>query len=113
MVAVGEKVEPGADDIVTTRFDYPMRNVFQVSQCIGLFVITGGDGTLEEILPAVIDYGVPVAIVRGSGSAATAVEALLEIYPDWSSLVAIGDSVDDLYPTWSARAEGRSGGNIP
>src|ERR1035441_3887325 len=38
MTAVGEAVEPGADEIVQTEFDYPLRNVFQVKQCAGLFV---------------------------------------------------------------------------
>lgn len=103
MEAVGESVEDGADEIVQTEFDYPMRNVFQVKQCQGLFVLTGGDGTLEEILPAVIDYALPVAIVDGAGSASLAVRALLELYPDWSSLVMFGPDAGSLIQPWLER----------
>jgi uncharacterized protein (TIGR00725 family) len=96
MEAAGEEVLPGADVIEKTELDYPMRNVFQVSQSNGLFVLTGGDGTLEEILPAVIDYEIPVAIVNNAGSASEAVSALLPIYPGWSRNVRLGGSVNGL-----------------
>jgi predicted Rossmann-fold nucleotide-binding protein len=96
MAAVGEEVLDGADEIEHTGLDYPMRNVFQVKRSDGLFVLTGGDGALEEILPAVIDYRIPVAIVAGAGSAATAAAALLKIYPDWRERVAIGPNVETL-----------------
>jgi len=42
-----------------------MRNVYQISKSYGLIVISGGDGTLEEILPAIIDYELPVAVLKG------------------------------------------------
>jgi predicted Rossmann-fold nucleotide-binding protein len=103
MEAVGEPVEPGADSLVQTEFDYPMRNVYQVKQSQGLFVLTGGDGSLEEILPAVIDYGLPVAIVDGAGSAARAMRALLDIYPEWSTLVTFGTDVGTLVGPWLDR----------
>src|SRR6266487_4333780 len=48
MVNVGEEIQEGSDEIVKTDLDYPMRNVFQISQSRGLIVVTGGDGTLEE-----------------------------------------------------------------
>jgi hypothetical protein len=72
MRAVGEEVEPGYDEIIQTDLDYPMRNVYQVSRSNGLIAITGGDGTLEELLPALIDYDLPVSILKGSGQAASA-----------------------------------------
>jgi predicted Rossmann-fold nucleotide-binding protein len=96
MAAVGEVVQPGADEVVQTDFDYPMRNVFQVSKSAGLIVLTGGDGTLEEILPALIDYHLPVSAYRGSGQAVTALEALLEVFPEWKPNVLVTTSVDDL-----------------
>lgn len=96
MAAAGEAVADGADEIARTELDYPMRNVYQVSRCSGLFVLTGGDGALQEILAALIDYGQPVAIVRGAGSAALAVERLLEIYPDWAGQLLIGPDVASL-----------------
>ena len=96
MAAVGEEVQDGYDEIVETDLDYPMRNVFQISKSHGLIVISGGDGTLEEILPALIDYELPVAVLKGSGQAATALEALLEVFPGWRSSVLVGDDPAEL-----------------
>lgn len=96
MEKVGETVEEGADEIVETDFDYPMRNVWQVKQSHGVFVLTGGDGTLEEVLPAVIDYGLPVAVVDGAGTAAVALRELMKVYPDWEHLLRIGSDVQSI-----------------
>jgi predicted Rossmann-fold nucleotide-binding protein len=96
MEKVGETVEDGADEIVETDFDYPMRNVWQVKQSHGVFVLTGGDGTLEEVLPAIIDYGLPVAVVGETGTAAVALRRLVEIYPAWAKLLRIGPDVDSI-----------------
>ena len=96
MDAVGETVELGFDELIETDYDYPMRNVWQVGQSQGVFVLTGGDGTLEEVLPALIDYRLPVAIVEGSGSAAVAVKRLTDIYPEWNELLMFGEAVDEL-----------------
>jgi len=103
MAAAGEVVEDGADEIEQTELDYPMRNVYQVSKCQGLFVLTGGDGTLEEILPAIIDYGHTIAIVEGAGSAAQAIKALLHIYPEWADRVLLGRDVASLIDPFIAR----------
>ncbi len=96
MEKVGETVEEGADEIVETDFDYPMRNVWQVKQSHGVFVLTGGDGTLEEVLSAVIDYGLPVAVVDGAGTAALALRELIKVYPGWESLLRIGPDVQSI-----------------
>jgi uncharacterized protein (TIGR00725 family) len=108
MAAAGEAVQVTADEIEHTGLDYPMRNVLQVKRSDGLFVLTGGDGALEEILPAVIDYDVPVAIVAGAGTAAAAVTALLDIYPDWRRLVTLGPDVDALIGDFLARVKTRA-----
>jgi uncharacterized protein (TIGR00725 family) len=96
MQAVGEEVEPGADEIIQTDLDYPMRNVQQISKSAGLIVITGGDGALEEILPALADYDLPVSALRGSGQAALALETLVQIFPEWEPNVLIADEPDEL-----------------
>ena len=98
MAKVGETVEPGADEVEQTNFDYAMRNVYQVKQSNGLFVLTGGDGTLEEILPAVIDYGLAVGIVEGAGTAAKAIKALIEIFPEWEERVVFGAHMREVLP---------------
>jgi predicted Rossmann-fold nucleotide-binding protein len=103
MAKVGERVEPGADEVIESDYDYPMRNVWQVGMSHGLFVLTGGDGALEEIIPAVVDYHLPVAVVSGSGSAAAALQALLQIYPEWCELIEFGDDVEILATRLIAR----------
>lgn len=96
MEKVGEPVGEGADEIIQTEFDYPMRNIYQIRASDGLFILTGGDGTLEEAITALADYRLPVVAVRGSGSAATALEMLLELYPAWRENLLIGDEVASL-----------------
>lgn len=108
MTAVGEEVADGADEICRTEFDYPMRNVWQVKQSDGVFALTGGDGTLEELLPALIDYKLPVAVVRDAGSAAKALAVLLDIYPEWSDLVHLGDDVSSIAPAFLAAVRERA-----
>ena len=96
MQAVGEEVEPGADEIIQTNLDWPDANVHQISKSAGLIVITGGDGALEEILPALADYDQPVSALRGSGQAALALEALVEIFSEWAPNVLIAEAPDGL-----------------
>jgi predicted Rossmann-fold nucleotide-binding protein len=108
MQAVGEEVLPGADEIEHTGLDYPMRNLLQVKRSDGLFVLTGGDGALEEVIAAVVDYNLPVAIVAGAGSAAAAVTALLEVYPGWRELVELGPDVGSLIDPFLARVRAAS-----
>lgn len=108
MLAVEETVAEGSDEIVQTEFDYPVRNVWQVSQCDGLFILTGGDGALEEALPALIDYDIPVAVVQGAGPAARALERLVDIFPEWRSRLAFGDTVDALIEPFLSQVAGNA-----
>lgn len=97
MEAVGEVARwQDADEIVATDLDYPQRNVYQISKSSGVVAITGGDGTLEEILPALIDYGLPVAVLQGSGQAAVALERLLDVFPAWRPSVLLDDDPASL-----------------
>ncbi len=50
MEKVGEIVGEGADITIETDLDYPMRNIFQIRASEALFILTGGDGTLEEAI---------------------------------------------------------------
>ncbi len=66
-------------------------------------MITGGDGTLEECLPALIDYKIPVAVLRKSGSAAEALEYLSKkLYTDWNDLLFFADTALELVPQLSS-----------
>lgn len=108
MVAVGESVEFGADETEQTDLDYPMRNVWQVKKSDGLFLITGGDGTLEEALPALIDYNLPVGVIEESGNAARALKALVPIFPDWKANLIFGTTVNDIVTEFCDRVKQRS-----
>jgi predicted Rossmann-fold nucleotide-binding protein len=103
MSDVGEVVEPGYDEIEQTELDYPMRNVWQISKSDALIVLTGGDGALEEILPALIDYRIPVGIVRNSGPAAVAIERLLDLFPEWEEILQFASDASELVDGISAR----------
>jgi predicted Rossmann-fold nucleotide-binding protein len=96
MLAVGEEVAEGSDIIEQTPFDYPMRNVYQISKSDGVFIITGGDGTLEEALPALIDYNIPVAVIEETGKAAQGMKALLKIFPEWQQLLSFSTGVEQI-----------------
>lgn len=98
MEAVGERVERTPDDLVQTALDYPMRNVYQIRQSDALIVVTGGDGALEEILPALVDYSLPTALLEGSGRAVEAIRVLADgFFPDWHSQLLFGRSAGEIY----------------
>jgi predicted Rossmann-fold nucleotide-binding protein len=96
MSAVGEEVQDGSDLIEQTSYDYPMRNVYQIKKSDGVFILTGGDGTLEEALPALIDYSLPVAVIEGSGEAAKALRLLVEVFPEWREHLAFARDVNSV-----------------
>ena len=76
MVRVGEQMELGADVIVKTGQNYPIRNVIQVESSDALIALTGGAGTTTEIISAVLDFRLPVAVLDHSGPMVQAVRAL-------------------------------------
>lgn len=96
MEAVGESVEGGADEIIYTDFDYPLRNIFQIKMSDALIILTGGDGALEEAICALADYRLPVAAYRGSGTAAIALDYLQSLYPSWPELLFVSDEIEEL-----------------
>lgn len=88
MEKVGETVAAEFDEVVQTELDYPMRNVYHIKQSDGLIVITGGEGTFEECLPALIDYRMPTIVLKDSGVAARALECISsKFFPEWLELV--------------------------
>lgn len=113
MQAVGEEVADGADEIVQTDFDYAVRNTWQMINCHGLVVLTGGDGALEEILPALIDYLLPVGVVRGTGPAAAAIDALVPIFPEWDELILRGDDVAEFLDEFCRAVHARYARGLP
>jgi hypothetical protein len=113
MAAVGEEIAQGADLIEQTPYDYPMRNVYQISKSDGVFILTGGDGTLEEALPALIDYGIPVAVIEGSGEAAEALRSLLGTFPEWQELLSFATDVGSIVDSYCEQVIKLSGQRKP
>lgn len=109
MLAVGEEVAQGADLVEQTPFDYPMRNVYQISKSDGVFILTGGDGALEEALPALIDYGIPVAVIEDSGEAAEALRRLLGVFPEWQKLLSFAPDVGSIVDSYCEQVVKLSG----
>lgn len=97
MEKVGEIVSAQADEVIQTEFDYPLRNVYQVKCSDALFILTGGDGALEEAIAALAEYHIPVAGVRNIGTTVVALELLLTVYPEWSQRLILGDDVRPLF----------------
>ena len=96
MEKVGESVGDGADELIETHLDYPMRNIYQIRASDALLIVTGGDGTLEEAITALADYQLPVAALSGSGSAPKALELLLDLYPNWKKFLCFGEDIEHL-----------------
>lgn len=81
------------DEVIPTGLDYPLRDIFQVRASDAMFILTGGDATLQEALPALGDYNLPVAAVRGTGVAVEVLERLQLHYRNWSDRLLIADDV--------------------
>ncbi len=74
MDSVGEKLLTEPDETIQTNLDYPQKNIEQVKASDAVIMITGGAGSLTEIIHAANDYGLPVACLDGSGDAIEAVK---------------------------------------
>jgi len=59
------------------------------------------------VLPALIDYGIPVAIVENAGTTADALHAIVRIYPEWSERLCFGPNVEGLVDAWLGAVERR------
>lgn len=97
MDKVGEKIEHGADEIIETHYDYPMRNVYQISKSNAVILVTGGDGSLQEVIVALSDYKIPVAGLKNSGNAVEALEALSKIFTSWNDDLMICNEIDEMF----------------
>ena len=102
MRAAGEEVMPGADEIERTGLDYPIATCSR-SNAPTDCSCSPAAMALEEVVAAVVDYRLPVAIVAGSGTVAAAVTALLDVYPEWRALVELGPDVASLLAPFLAR----------
>jgi predicted Rossmann-fold nucleotide-binding protein len=68
MTQIGEGVLVEPDKKIMTGECYPIRNMLQVKGSHAIIAITGGAGTLTELLTGVNDYDLPASYLRGSSS---------------------------------------------
>ncbi len=68
MKKVGEKTLIIPDSSIYTFEDYPIRNIMQVRESEAVIGLTGGLGTLTEIISAVEDYNLPTAFYKNSSN---------------------------------------------
>ncbi len=66
MEKMGEKVLVEPDTKILTNGDYPLRNAVQTSAAQGIITMTGGFGTLVELLTGAQDYAVPISYYKNS-----------------------------------------------
>ncbi|HIG94205.1 MAG: hypothetical protein QT05_C0003G0030 [archaeon GW2011_AR13] len=66
MKEVGEEVLIKPDTPIYTNQDYPIRNILQVKGSEAVIGITGGIGTLTELIASINDYKLPTAFYQGS-----------------------------------------------
>ena len=81
MKRVGEEMEEGADDVVKTNAEYPIRNLLQVKESDAVVGIGGSAGTLTEVIAAVMDYHKPVAMFEDGSESVQAAKIISKIHP--------------------------------
>ncbi len=61
---VGEKLGPKPDKLIRIKGNYPEQNVTLVRNSQAIIAMHGGLGTLAEIIFAIKDYKIPVAVIH-------------------------------------------------
>lgn len=89
MEEFGEDVLVEPDEKIYTEADYPTRNIVQIKGCDAVIGLTGGRGTLAELITANCDYNRPVGFYKDTSQL---IDAYLQI--DSSFCGKISYSVD-------------------
>lgn len=61
---IGEPLGPKPHKLIRTKEDYPGRNVIMIRNSESVIALHGGLGTLTEVIMAIKDYHLPVAVVH-------------------------------------------------
>ena len=64
----GENILIEPDKKIYTKQDYPTRNLLQIKGSEAVIGITGGFGTLTELIASIHDYKLPTSFYKGSSN---------------------------------------------
>lgn len=111
MNRVGEKEETyGIEvEIIKTDMDYPSRNVRQVRESDAMIAVTGGPGTVTEVINAVYDFNLPVAVLEGSGNMVNSIKSL----PQIKEKVFFGNNAEELVSYIKQQLSSKGEGDSP
>lgn len=93
MEKAGESIMIKPDTQIFTEQDYPIRNLLQVRGSEAVIAITGGTGTLTELIAATEDYNLPTAFYEGSSPI---IDLFREIESNFSKKIKFGNKIDEL-----------------
>lgn len=95
MEEVGEEILIKPDTPIYTNQDYPIRNILQVKGSEAVIGITGGAGTLTELITSIEDYQLPTAFYQGSSPIIDDFIAR-EMDPSFSKKIKYGNNINFL-----------------
>jgi predicted Rossmann-fold nucleotide-binding protein len=101
MEKVGEKALIEPDKKIFTNQDYPTRNLLQIKKSDAVIGVTGGLGTLTELIAAVKDYDLPASFYSGSSEI---IDGFLDINPDFARKVMTGKNIALLIDSLEGKA---------
>ena len=93
MCKFGENVLIEPDTKIYTKQDYPTRNLLQIKGSAAVIGITGGYGTLTELIAAIHDYKIPTSFYKGSSQI---IDKFIKAEPDFAKKINYGNNVDNL-----------------
>ena len=93
MEKIGEEILVEPDVKVLTRQDYPIRNILQIQGSEAVIGITGGTGTLSELIVSMNDYHLPTAFYKGSSPI---VDGFRELDPSFKKNLEYGNNINEL-----------------
>ena len=88
-----EKAFVHPDTPIYTNQDYPIRNILQIRGSDAVIGVTGGSGTLTELIASINDYKLPTAFYEGSSRV---VDMFRDIEPNFAKLLKYEKNIVNL-----------------